>query len=202
MRSESELKEIVAKNISDFRKKSGLTQAQLAEKINYSDKSVSKWERAEALPDLYVLELIADALGAEAPNFLCEQSGKSGRLSSMGNKRQRILITALSVGLVLLVTAIERLVFGILGITEAYPIIICAALVCGAIVLTVFCCLWFSLWAKAVSVSLTVWTAAFGVWRCVMLDGMAAIFCVAAVLEVLVVLWFLLMKIKRQKHIN
>ena len=47
-----DLKVIVAVNISRLRRDAGMTQAELAEKINYSDKSVSKWERAEALPDL------------------------------------------------------------------------------------------------------------------------------------------------------
>ena len=55
-----DLKLIVASNISRLRKDAGLTQAELAEKINYSDKSVSKWERAEALPDLSVTKQIAE----------------------------------------------------------------------------------------------------------------------------------------------
>ena len=39
------LEEIVAYNLTELRKNARLTQAELAEKINYSDKSVSKWER-------------------------------------------------------------------------------------------------------------------------------------------------------------
>ena len=50
-----ELKNIVASNLIELRVASGMTQSQLAEKINYSDKSVSKWERAEAIPDVAVL---------------------------------------------------------------------------------------------------------------------------------------------------
>ena len=55
-----DLKLIVAANISRLRKDAGMTQSDLAEKINYSDKSVSKWERAEALPDLSVTKQIAE----------------------------------------------------------------------------------------------------------------------------------------------
>ena len=54
------LEQIVANNLTELRKEKKWTQAELAEKINYSDKSVSKWERGEALPDLKVLKQMAD----------------------------------------------------------------------------------------------------------------------------------------------
>ena len=54
------LTEIISKNIAHFRKLSGLTQAQLAERLNYSDKSVSKWERGDGIPDIFVLEEMYD----------------------------------------------------------------------------------------------------------------------------------------------
>ena len=54
------LEQIVANNLTELRKEKKWTQAELAEKINYSDKSVSKWELGEALPDLKVLKQMAD----------------------------------------------------------------------------------------------------------------------------------------------
>ena len=50
-------------NIAMFRKQAGLTQAELAEKINYSDKAVSKWERGESIPDITTLVALADEFG-------------------------------------------------------------------------------------------------------------------------------------------
>ena len=58
-----ELKIIVADNIAELRKNSNLTQLELAEKLNYSDKSISKWERGESIPDVAVLKEIADLFG-------------------------------------------------------------------------------------------------------------------------------------------
>ena len=55
-----EIKLIIARNITDLRRKNNMTQAELAEKLNYSDKAVSKWERGESLPDVTVLKCIAD----------------------------------------------------------------------------------------------------------------------------------------------
>jgi len=56
----SELKLISASNIIRLRTKAGMTQAELGEKLNYSDKTISKWERGEAIPDAYVLTQMAE----------------------------------------------------------------------------------------------------------------------------------------------
>lgn len=58
-----DLKLIFASNLIKLRTEAGMTQADLGEKINYSDKTVSKWERAEALPDASVLKKMAEIFG-------------------------------------------------------------------------------------------------------------------------------------------
>ena len=58
-----EFKKTVADNIIRLRTSLNMTQAQLGEKLNYSDKSVSKWERGESVPDVFVLKQIADLSG-------------------------------------------------------------------------------------------------------------------------------------------
>ena len=60
-----ELKLCVGSNIARLRRERGLTQAELAERINYSDKAVSKWERAESLPDVLTLLNLAEQLGTD-----------------------------------------------------------------------------------------------------------------------------------------
>lgn len=60
-----ELKSRVGGNIARLRRGRGLTQAELAERINYSDKAVSKWERAESLPDVLTLMNLAEQLGTD-----------------------------------------------------------------------------------------------------------------------------------------
>ena len=54
------LKERIGANIALQRKQAGLTQASLAEKLNYSDKAVSKWERSESMPDVLTLVQLAE----------------------------------------------------------------------------------------------------------------------------------------------
>ena len=69
MRAE-ELKLITASNIINLRTNAGLTQAELGAKLNYSDKTISKWERAEAIPDAYVLKQIGEIFGVTVDNLL------------------------------------------------------------------------------------------------------------------------------------
>ena len=66
----NELKLISASNIISLRTAAGLTQAELGAKLNYSDKSVSKWERGEAIPDAFVLKQMAEIFGVSVDYLL------------------------------------------------------------------------------------------------------------------------------------
>ena len=65
-----DLKVITASNIINLRTAKGMTQAELGELLNYSDKSVSKWERAEAVPDAYVLKKMSEIFGVTVDYIL------------------------------------------------------------------------------------------------------------------------------------
>ena len=65
-----ELKLVVAGNLINLRTAAGLTQAELGAKLNYSDKSISKWERGEAIPDAYVLTQMAELFGVTVDYIL------------------------------------------------------------------------------------------------------------------------------------
>lgn len=86
-----ELKNIVAKNIIELRTLSKLTQFELGEKLNYSDKTISKWERAEAIPDAYVLKQLSELFGVSVDYLLCDNSDKKSEVSaSKHNNRKSI----------------------------------------------------------------------------------------------------------------
>ncbi len=65
-----ELKLITASNLINLRTKAGLTQAELGAMLNYSDKTISKWERAEAIPDAFVLRQLSEIFGVTVDNLL------------------------------------------------------------------------------------------------------------------------------------
>ena len=70
-----DLKYNTASNIINLRQKAGMTQSELAGLINYSDKSVSKWERAEAVPDAYVLKKMSEIFGVTVDYLLNPHDG-------------------------------------------------------------------------------------------------------------------------------
>ncbi len=67
-----DIKEIIAKNISELRAKSSMTQLELAEKLHYSDKAVSKWERGESVPEITTLVLLAKLFGVTLDYLVTE----------------------------------------------------------------------------------------------------------------------------------
>lgn len=67
-------KKTVAENIIKLRTAYEMTQAQLGEKLSYSDKSISKWERGESLPDAYVLKNMAEIFNVSVDYILTEHS--------------------------------------------------------------------------------------------------------------------------------
>ncbi|MBQ4652175.1 MAG: helix-turn-helix domain-containing protein [Oscillospiraceae bacterium] len=71
----SELKLITASNIIRLRTNAGMTQAKLGAALNYSDKTISKWERGDALPDAYVLTQMAEIFGVTVDYILSSHDG-------------------------------------------------------------------------------------------------------------------------------
>ncbi|MBQ7038342.1 MAG: helix-turn-helix domain-containing protein [Clostridia bacterium] len=78
-----EIKDVFAGNLIRLRTNAGLTQAQLAETLNYSDKSVSKWERAEGMPDLVVAKAIADRFGVTVDWMLTSHDAWDGKTAKI-----------------------------------------------------------------------------------------------------------------------
>ena len=73
MEEKKSFEQLIAENLVYYRKAAGLTQLELAEKFNYSDKSISKWERAEGMPDVVVLKMLADFYGIRVDDFYREE---------------------------------------------------------------------------------------------------------------------------------
>ena len=71
---DEKLKTRIGANIASYRKRAGLTQAGLAEKLNYSDKAVSKWERGESIPDVLTLMHLAECLDITVNELLADHN--------------------------------------------------------------------------------------------------------------------------------
>lgn len=115
------LNEIVAQNLVELRKKSGLTQQQLAENFSYSDKTVSKWELGYAIPSVEVLKSLADYYGVSVDYFLAEhQISAEVEKKNKGKVDNHGLIVGLMDAVILLIVTMV-FVWSILnGGTEPY----------------------------------------------------------------------------------
>ena len=157
----ADYKRIIANNITELRKAIPLTQAELAEKLNYSDKAVSKWERGESIPDVIVLKEIADIFGVTVDYLLEETHPLSGLTQNMPRqlKINRLLITSLSCMLVFLVATIA---FVVLDTVATIPRIWLAYVYCVpvcSIVLIVFNSIWGKTKLNFLFISLLLWSA-------------------------------------------
>lgn len=94
-------KRIIAKNILDLRVSSGLTQAQLAEKLHYSDKAVSKWERGDSIPEISTLVGMADLFQVSLDYFVREEHTEIPQYNEKeelkGIKNNHRIITTMSI---------------------------------------------------------------------------------------------------------
>ena len=105
---EQALEQIVAANIAELRRARGWTQAELAEKINYSDKSVSKWERGAGLPDLKVLMQLSELFEVSLDTLVTEQGAVEHQAKSAKKPRvaPRVITDLLSVSLIFLIATV------------------------------------------------------------------------------------------------
>lgn len=188
--NEEKLREYFARNLSHYRKALGLTQSELAEKLNYSDKSISKWERGDGLPDLAVTVQLADIFGLTVNDLLAEKPRR--RLMTTRNK---IIITLLSMGIAWLVATILFFLCEILfPHINNWWLFYIYAIPISAVVGIVFSCIWWKKIHIFASISTLIWSAALCVMLTVPIPKIYLIFIVAAVLQVLTILWFLIKK--------
>ena len=141
----ADLRDIIAKNICELRTEMKMTQLQLAEVLNYSDKAVSKWERGEAIPDVTVLKRIADYFGVTVDYLLESEHGgcdhPSAKLVRL-RRRNRMMITVMSVAGAWLIATIVFAALLSLGVDFAPWLAYIYAIPVSAVVAVVFNSIW------------------------------------------------------------
>ena len=192
------LKNIIADNISAYRKAKGLTQLEVAEALNYTDKAVSKWERAESIPDVTTLCRLAELYGVTL-NDLCSERAEPeiGKISKVLKSHKKI-IPFLSAGLVWLAATI---VFVFLAMFEAVNkpwLAFVYAVPVSTIVLLVFSAIWGNKILSSVIISLLVWSVPTCLVLTISVTRIWLLFIVPVPLQVLVILWYI-MRIRAAK---
>ena len=198
-----EINQKIAKNLIQYRKAAGFTQAEVAEKIHYSDKSVSKWESGNGVPDVYTLVQLAQLYHVDINAFLEEETVVRKPAQS---RWPHILIMLLSIGIVWLVAVFSFALLEILNPNGVWWLIYLYAVLASAIVLLVYAMIWKHriinflsvttiIWMALVCCYLTVWVCGYGT------AGLWCIFLLGVPLQVLEILWtFFRTLLRRQRN--
>ena len=157
-----DLKFIIAKNIQKLRQEKGMTQLELAKKLNYSDKTVSKWERGDSLPDIVVLKSVADIFEVTLDYLVEEEHGQKPVTKEMMDKNYRrncCIITGTSIFMVGIIATLIYVILAIVFPKTNYPWLCYAyAIPAALIVWLVFNSIWFNPRRNFLIVSLLVWS--------------------------------------------
>lgn len=157
-----ELRAVIAANVAELRKEQGMTQLELAEKLNYTDKAVSKWERGDSVPDIAVLKQMADLFGVTV-DYLLEETHVAQRHATIhaeSRRHTRAVITWLAVLLVWMSATVAFVVMNLAapdlrGTWLAFVVAVPASVV----VWLVFNSVWFRRRRNFLIISCLMWSA-------------------------------------------
>lgn len=178
------LKKTFAQNLLQLRVGKQLTQYELGDKINYSDKAVSRWERGEAIPDAYILLQLADLFGVSVDYLLKDHSSDQG--DQIKSNTQQINFKVIMGIVIVGIFAIALLAYTVLHILDIYqwmvfiyavPIMLLATLILNSVWLSRkhnFIIISLLIWSVLISVYLSFLTFASYNWWLILLLGIPA----------------------------
>ena len=200
------IKSIIAQNITDLRRAKGMTQLELAEQLNYSDKAVSKWERAESMPDVLVLVEIADLF--EVPlDYLVRAEHPQKEIQSseeaLSATYRKGYISGISILLVWLIAVLVYILISFfakdahsqwLSFVYAIPV--------SAIVWLGFNSIWFNPRLNYFIVSLLMWSVFLSIQLTLLSLNIKAglIYLLGIPGQIIIILWALIKKPRKQEE--
>ncbi len=195
MAEENNIKENIARNLVYYRKSYGLTQMELAEKLSYTDKSVSKWERGESVPDIFVLKALADLYGIKVDDFYRDKPRKF----HTRNIARRVVIALLSIAAVWVAATVLYTVLMVLyeDSVAGVWLVFLWAVVASAIIGDMFTFFYKRRFIYLISLTVFIWALAVAIFFTVRQFNdhtkyLWLVFIVAIPLEVLAILQYLL----------
>lgn len=199
-----DIKNTVAKNISTLRQMNNMTQTELGEKLNYSDKTISKWERGESTPDISVLVEIASMFGVTLDSLVRSENMKTAvnecKSEEVKYNRRVIAYISESVGFFVAILAfiittliIQKTTFQWLYIVYSVPVVL--------VVKLVFNTIWFNPRRNYLIVSALMWSVLSSIHITFLYFGInvALVYLIGVVGQVIIVLWSFLKKQKVNK---
>lgn len=196
-----DVKSIVAKNLTTLRKNKGLTQAELAEQFNYSDKAVSRWEHGDTLPDINVLCELCEFYGITM-NDLIDEECKIEEIDKVQEKnimKYRIWLGVLTASVVLLFATVW-FAYSQIAHNSGYWLAFVWAVPVSCFFVLYICKRVFGWIPKFVFTSIMIWTAIASMYLHIIVNYNAnlwMVFLIGVPLEALAFLWQKMRKYKK-----
>ena len=191
-----ELKMIIAGNIGHLRREFGMTQIELAEHLNYTDKAVSKWERGESIPDVATLQAIASRFSVTVDYLLRADHPIEVDAKREYTKRQRrnhTLITVMACALVWLIAVFSHAIFNVAFPSEApLWLVYIYAVPTTLVVLLIFNSIWGNARKNFIIISALIWTILACIYISIQLFlsfNMWLLFMIGIPGQIIVILW-------------
>lgn len=185
------LKQTVADNLAYLRKRSKMTQLELAGKLNYSDKSISKWEHGETLPDIEVLDKLAKVYGVTLDYLVSpapkEEKDKLFTKKNL-NKQNQIIITLLAISFVWILATVIFVYSSVVN-AERYWLAFIWAIPVSCIVMFYFNRLWGKRIFAAFIMSVLIWSLLICFYLQFVQYRMFLLFLIGLPVQVAIILW-------------
>lgn len=215
---DEKLKYQIGANIAAYRKRAGLTQLALAEKLNYSDKAVSKWERGESIPDVLTLMQLASQFGIPVNDLLTDPEalpGNPGTLEkamtqvsekALKRKANKNVILALSSTLVWFVALLAFVLMSPFDFLEKYSrLLFFYAIPANAIVLLSLRSAWHDFRWNKMLISAIVWGCLLSIYvtlRVVLQVSYLKLFLLGIPGQIAIFLWFRMFRSEKKENFN
>lgn len=191
-----ELKEVIAYNLTRLRTANKLTQSELAAKINYSDKSVSKWEHGDSVPPIEVLKKLSDFYGVTLDYIVSDTNDNLDKIYNLKeNKTNKFIISMLAV---LVVWTLATILY----IFDSSWKVFVAAIPISMIILLIFNSIWGRRQLNFLIISIGIWSLITTLYLAFLpLYNLWPIYFVGIPLQIATILWSQLKtRDKRKKH--
>ena len=189
-------KKLIGDNITKYRKMANLTQSDLAKKLNYSDKSISKWERGDSLPDVIVLKQMAGIFGVSLDTLTSDKVEKPSKVKQFVNRinTSRVLISSCATLLVWLVATIVFVVLSLFTDWERLWLVFVYGIPVNFIVLISLTKFWKDKWYNFATVSGIIISLPLAIYLTLNMSDFWLLFMVCIPLIALAFLWFVARK--------
>lgn len=192
----NDLKQIIASNISKLRKQKKLTQLEFAKALNYSDKAISKWERAESVPDIIILKQIADLFGVTVDYIINEHTDNEKTLVIEKKKKSKInkvsltLLATCPIWIIATIVFTFGLMFANIYLWQVFVVGIPFSL----LIFLIFTSIWGNRRNNYFIISCFVWSILLCFYLCFLKFNLWQIFILGIPAQISIILWSTLKK--------